>query len=39
MLPQPIGSRTEPGFGNGFGASPGYFIARALVVISAGQSA
>jgi len=36
-LPQPIGGGTGPGFGNGFGASLGYFIARALVVISAGQ--
>lgn len=37
MQPQPIGSRIGPGFGNGFGASRGYFIARPFVVVSAGQ--
>ena len=31
MQPQPMGGRIGPGFSNGFGASPGYFIARPLV--------
>jgi hypothetical protein len=38
MQPQPIGGRIRPGFSNGFGASPVYFIARPFVVASAGQN-
>lgn len=36
-LPQPGSGRTGPGFGNGFGASQGYLIARPSVLVSAGQ--